>query len=368
MEIQHQLHYKFTYFALPFIVLSKVDDTYRKLKPYSRTAYLLSLWNGLAEKLKEDLKGRSLVCQKLEMDKNNELYMITMSTPQNHAEAYFIGILYEMNHSLFKKSVEKVRYFTLEKSWDFENNYETYVIGEMDYGPNILNLKHINHGFIEKNDIKIFPQAIKEILINNKKGDYWRKTKFPPNDQIPSEKKESPPTELESQKDEIEELWAKWENDNVISSFKDQSIEIVEPLYEFLMELRNIAAENKIFSDLTMNSIDETIKGAMLNITKGSIIVGLEYPDFSDSPESFRGSKADLLLEECSKLSIQIFTLLISKVVERKLLNNKQMEHLAKIMGDQMYEVRLKCYLFGAEVSPNKYGNYWKYKTFSEPL
>lgn len=365
MAIQQELHYQFTYFALPIIVLGKVENTYHKLKPYSRTAYLLSIWSGLANKLKENLNGRTINCQKLELEKNKEIYLITLPKPKNQAEAYYIGIYYELNRSIFKTTVIRARYFTLEKSWDYEINKESYVVGEMEKGSDIINFKHVNHGFIQKNDIKIFPQAIKEIIYGNKKGDYWRKSIKNTSDQSVSHKIETS-SENDSLSNEVEELWDKWENDKVLGSFKDQSIEIVEPLYTFVMELRNIAAENKIFPDHTMNSIDETINGAMLNITKGSFIVGLEYPEFSETPDSFRGSKADLLLEEYSKLSIQIFTLLISKVLERKLLNNKQMEHLAKIMGDQMYEVRLKCYMFGAELSPNKFGNYWKYKTFSD--
>ena len=178
MAIQQELHYQFTYFALPFIVLGKVEDTYNKLKPYSRTAYLLTLWNGLANKLKESLYGRTIECQKLELEKNKEIYLITLPKPKSQAEAYYIGIYYELNRSIFKTTVQRVRYFTLEKSWDYDINKESFVVGEMDRGSDIINFKHINHGFIEKNDIKIFPQAIKNILDTIKRENFGENPKF----------------------------------------------------------------------------------------------------------------------------------------------------------------------------------------------
>lgn len=366
MALQQELHYQFTYFALPFIVFGKVDDTYNKLKSYNRTAYLLTLWNGLANKLKESLYGRTIDCQKLEIEKNKEIYLITLPKPKSQAEAYYIGIYYELNRSIFKTTVQRVRYFTLEKSWDYEINKESYVVGEMEKGSDIINFKHINHGFVEKNDIKIFPKAIKNILNNNKKGEFWRKSKIPLKNQIASEKIDSPLSKPEKQEDELEELWNKWENDKVIIHFKDQMNEVIEPLFLFIMELRNILVEKRVFSESQIKSIDETIMGAMFTISKGSFIVGLEYPEFSDSPTSFRGSKADKLLEQFSELTIQIFTLLISKSLENKLFDNKHIYSLSRIMGDSLYETRLKCYILGAEISPNNFGNYWKYKTFSD--
>jgi hypothetical protein len=104
----------------------------------------------------------------MEITKDHEAFIIELPNPQEVPEAFFVAAVFQIKKQLFSKSVESVRYFTLElgkNPYDLSSNEYHFCewAGNMATSP-----RHENYGRIVRADEKLFASALKEVLSTGK--------------------------------------------------------------------------------------------------------------------------------------------------------------------------------------------------------
>ena len=159
------LHYNFAHLALPILVLMNPQKFYGDISGKNSNEYLNSMWQGLASKMGLSRSGHTFKVSRVEVVKDYEAFIIELPNPKEVPEAFFVAAVFQLKKRFFSKSVESVRYFTLElgkNPQDLSSNEYHFCewTGNMGTSP----LRHENYGQIASADEKLFISALKEVL------------------------------------------------------------------------------------------------------------------------------------------------------------------------------------------------------------
>lgn len=354
MGTPRKQHYNFAYFTLPLLALSNTNETYKKLDRNDRNDYLKSLWNGLGRKTGDQLPDRGLSCSKQSLNHDDVLYVIQFPPPSLQPEAFFVGLVFNITKGFLSTKATKARCFTLELSYDFSDNIEVYVVGEMVPGQSFPNFEHKNYGAIAKKDQASFVTAIQD-LIMGQKSPIWYITKNK-NAPISNGNAKSVSEKKKTTEDELEEVWNKWTNYPVDDQVQDLCYKETEPVVLLLGEFGQRCIKLRLFPDVSEETVSEWGGEALGKLSRGSFMVGLEYPEFAQDNSNFMGTKPYQLLQEASKQAEKLFVLFLSRLTEAgKIPINKAQEEATK-GGKLLLNAMIGCYYIGAQFSPKAEG------------
>ncbi len=168
VESTKGLHYNFAHLALPILVLMNPKKFYGDISGRNNKEYLSSIWQGLANKMGISPSKYTFEVSTMEITKDLEAFIIKLPPPKEVPEAFLVAAVFQVKKQLFSKSVESVRYFTLElgkNPYDLSSNEYHFCewTGNMATSP-----RHENYGRIVRADEKLFISAIKEVLSTGK--------------------------------------------------------------------------------------------------------------------------------------------------------------------------------------------------------
>lgn len=353
MEAPRNQHCNFAFFALPLLAIGNAKEMYRKLDRNNRVTYLKSLWNGLGNKTNEHLSDVGLDCIKYKFRENEILFVIQLPKPFYQPEAFFVGLLFGIETGFLTTNATQARSFTLELSWDVKTNQEVYVVGEMVRGHNFPKFDHKNYGSIIKNDTESFTKALRDVTSGNKSSTFWY---YPATNDGPKQifsgdsvKNTSP----DVTEDDLELLWNKWTNYPVDEEAQELCYKAVEPIEKLLLKLGNQCLKTGADSQISAEKIEEWCGEALGNLSRGSFMVGLEYPNFNTYNPGFQQSRPYKLLHIASQQTEKVLTLFLSRLAEKGKISLSEAERIAEEGGKLILKSMAECYLVGVQSSPH---------------
>lgn len=353
MQTPRKQHYNFAYFTLPLLALSNTNETFKKLDRNDRVTFLRTLWNGLGSKTGEHLADKGLNCTKLKLTSTNILFVIKLPLPQVQPEAFFVGLVFDVEIGFFSSKAIKARCFTLELSKDIPSGSEVYVVGEMVPGQSFPNFDHRNHGSIVKNDESSFVYAIQDVLTGRKTSEVWNVGKKN-HDQI--KKQNGNESSINTGEYELEIIWNKWTNHPISEQAKELCFQQTQPFADRLQNLALKCIRSGLLSD-QQNQIPEWVGEGLGKLSRGAYMVGLEYPEFAKDTSNFSDTKAFRILQEAAKQAqglYSLFTMRLSNAGEISL--SAAAEERSKC-AQLMLNAMVGCYSVGAQLSPKTGGD-----------
>lgn len=353
MQAPRKQHYNFAYFTLPLLALSNTNETLKKLDRNDRVSYLRMLWNGLGSKTGEHLPDKGLNCYKQKLDSSKTLFVIELPAPQIQPEAFFVGLVFDVESGFFSSKVTNPRCFTLELSKDIPSQTVVYVVGELVPGQSFPNFDHRNHGSIIKNDGESFVYAIQDAIVGRKTSEVWNIEKIN-NDRIRHQNGNE--FSNSTGEDELEIIWNKWTNHPISEQAKELCFQQTQPFADRLQDLALRCIKSGLLSD-QQKQIPEWVGEGLGKLSRGAYMIGLEYPEFAKDTSNFSETKVFRLLQEAAK-QVQglysLFTMSLSNAEEISLnAAREERSNCAQLMLNAM----VGCYLVGAELSPKTGGD-----------
>lgn len=354
MNTLRKQYYNFAFLTLPLLALSNTNETYKKLERNDRLAYLKSLWNGLGNKTNDHLPDTGLNCYKQRFGENQVLFLIQLPKPIVQPEAFYVGLIFWVESGFLSTKATNAKCYTLELSKDIPTNQEVYVVGEMLRGQAFPNFDHKNYGSIIRNDAESFIQALQEVLSCRKSSDLWfttlPKKKAKPGNTVISEASSS----NEITEDDLEILWNKWTNYSVGNDAQELCYEAVKPIEDLLQDLCQRCLNAGIYPRQKAEELEEWSGYALARLGRGSLMVGLEYPDFSPDSSDFQQKKPYRLLNVASQASEKVMILFLSQLVERGKLSLSEAKKIGEEGGKLILNGMAGCFYIGAPLSPQK--------------
>lgn len=157
------MRYKFAHMVLPSLALMNRKKFYRDISGRNNTQYLSNLWQGLASRMNQVPQSHLFEVSRTRI-LNYEAFIIKLPTPINIPEAFFAAVIFQVNKQFFSKTVNTVRYFTLELGVDPKNGMEnTYFVCEWA-GNMATKPKHFIHMMIKVPLEELFSTALKMVM------------------------------------------------------------------------------------------------------------------------------------------------------------------------------------------------------------
>jgi hypothetical protein len=354
MNTPRKQHYFFAFFTLPLLSLSNTNETYKKLDRYDRLAYLKSLWNGLGNKTNDHLSDMGLNCYKHRFGENQVLFLIRLPKPIVQPEAFYIGLIFWVKSSFLSTKATKAKCYTLELSKDIPTNQEVYVVGEILHGQALSKFDHMNYGSIINKVAESFTRALHEVFSGKNSSDLWlsaspKKNAKPSNTVIYKTSSSNEITE-----DDLEILWNKWTNYPVRDEIQEFCYEAVKPIEDLLQDLCQHCLNAGIYPRQKAAELGEWSGNALARLGRGSMIVGLEYPNFNPEGSDFQQKKPYRLLKVASQATEKVMTLFLSQLVERKEFSLSEAKKIGEEGSNLILNGMAACFSIGAQLSPQK--------------
>jgi hypothetical protein len=157
--------------------------------------------------------------------------------------------------------------------------------------------------------------------------------------------------------DELEEVWNKWTSYPVDDQVQDLCYQKTEAVVLLLGDYGQRCSKFGLFPDVSEETVGEWGGEALGKLSRGSFMVGLEYPEFVQDTSNFMGTKPYQLLQEASKQVEKLYVLFLSRLTEAgKLPINKAQEEATK-GGKLILNAMIGCYYIGAQFSPKTKGS-----------
>lgn len=343
---------------MPTLALRDSKELLNRLTRQDNVRYLKKLWNGFGTQLNENIRDFGFDCTSTKIGRTCTLIIIQLPQPQFQPEAYYIGIAYFFKVGIFNNQVNKVRYFTLELGREVNDNREKHYVCEWQHGKSPKKFDHKNYGSINEKNVDSFRLAIKNILFGKSTPSLWVEN-------IPETTREK-----EYQRDvninslprftenDLEILWNKWTNFEVDDVAKELCNNAVEPVASILIKYSQLCLSMGIFPEKMANKLMEWIGSALGHLSRGSFMIGLEYPNnYLESP-TIKSEVPYQMLEVASTYSIKLVTLFLAKLVENGNLSEAECEKIAEEAGSIILKAMIECYVVGVNNSPKKTGFY----------
>lgn len=156
------VRYNFAHSALPVIALWNSKDFYARAFHRGSREYLLSLWKSLEERTERNEKPDGLGCHIVPLSSGRRMLLITLPTPREVPEAFFVGAIATVEKGLlFGETVKSIRYLTLELGTDPSTDGPAYFVCEWK-SPNPKPLR-ASHGTISGASEAAFVEAADNI-------------------------------------------------------------------------------------------------------------------------------------------------------------------------------------------------------------
>lgn len=358
MSSPRNQHYNFAYFTLPLLSLSNSNETYKKLDRSNRLDYLKSLWNGLGKKTGDQLPDRELFCLKKNLGEGKVLFVIQLPEPETQPEAIFVGLFFVIDSGIFSTKVKDVRCFTLELSKDVNTGQVVYVVGEIVKGQSFPNFDHDNFGSITRRDTEAFLGAIVDVIAKRKSSPYWyNPEKNVVQNQKAVEKVEAKISEKGDLEAELETIWSKWTNYSVEDSVQELCYQRTEPVALQLLDYGQKCLNNHLINNLNADRLEEWVGDALGRLSRGSFMVGLEFPEYADNQSNFMKSRVFQLLKEASQPAEKLSVLFLSQLAEDNFIQMNNAQKAAGDIGKLILNAMIGCYYIGAQYSPKNKGS-----------
>lgn len=153
--------YNYAHVALPILALGNPRKFYRDVSTRKGMQYLISIWQGLANKMRVHQLYEGLEVSLKTINPEVELIIIRMPKPIASPEAFYIGVAFKIQKQLLKSVAISSRYFTLELGRNLITQNEEYHFCEW---VGAIEHKHLNHGQLPNSDLQTFVQAIETKL------------------------------------------------------------------------------------------------------------------------------------------------------------------------------------------------------------
>ena len=350
-------HYDFAYLVMPLFALSNTSETFHKLNRNDRLDYLRSIWNGLGNKTKDHIPDQGLDCFKINLDPDIFLFVIQLPKPAIQPEAFFIGMLFCIEKNFLSLKATKARCFSLELSKDFETNHEVYVIGESVKGHSFSNIDHINYGSLKNKDKDSFINAIKSVLVGDSLTNPKSKSMSDVIHNSDSDANTDNDDSISLTEDDFEALWNKWTN----FPYDNQTVALCQkavlPLDDLLIGLGKLCLQVDIYKPDEAEKIGEWSSYALSRLSRGSFMVGLEYPYIRRDVEESQKEKVYQLLKLAAKAASGVLTLFLSKLAEHEAIPVKEVEEFAQTGGEIIKNGMIECFRIGKQHSPHNQYN-----------
>lgn len=333
------------------MVFNDVNGLYQHLKRENCIDYIKSLWNDLGKKTGENLSDRELTCYKENLTKGISLFVLKMPSPKYQKEAYFIGIVFEISNGFLKKEITNVCFFYLEFHNDNSNFSPIYIVNEILPGKTSQKFDFTNHGSIVKNDILSFRQAMYDLITQKKTYGLWaiNSQKLDGSDDVLPLSDSTVQRQIE---DDLIKLWDKWTNYPVDDMVQDECTEAINSILEALAILIQRSIDEGLYPDEMAEKLGEINGAALGKMSRGSFMIGLEYPDFDPLLTTNHDEIPYKLLVCASDDTKKLITMYICQLIDRQAIPHEKGMKMAEMAGEFLLDGMIGCFEIGAKYSP----------------
>ncbi len=124
------IQYNFAHKALPMLALWNPNKFYKDVFNKNGNRYLNEIWEGLSGRMEVTEFYSFPPVEVGKLSSGIDSCLITLPTPEDLLEAYYIAVTVSVEKKLFRKQVSALRYFTLGLSYDPESQNERYHVCE----------------------------------------------------------------------------------------------------------------------------------------------------------------------------------------------------------------------------------------------
>jgi hypothetical protein len=136
---------------------------YKDISGMAGNSYLKSIWDGLGNRLGETRSSNGLKVFKREINKANEVYIISLPYPKETTEALYVAALFSLQKLVFSIDINSVRFLTLELGQNNINGLPEYHFCEWIGNP-LSGREHKNYGLLLDNNIDTFIYTIEDLV------------------------------------------------------------------------------------------------------------------------------------------------------------------------------------------------------------
>jgi hypothetical protein len=167
IESSKGLHYNFAHLALPILVLMDPKKFYGDISGSKGKEYINSIWQGLASRMGVNHPQGKIELSGMEVINDHEVFIVKLPKPTEVPQAFFTAAVFRVKKQIFSKSIESVRYFTLELGRSPLDGFDEYYFCEW-VGNVLASRRHLNYGKTSDANEKTFASAITDVLRTNK--------------------------------------------------------------------------------------------------------------------------------------------------------------------------------------------------------
>jgi hypothetical protein len=152
--------------------------------------------------------------------------------------------------------------------------------------------------------------------------------------------------------DDLEMLWNKWTYYPVSDLANELCYEAVKPLNSLLHDLIMQCLDANIYPRKKALELGEWSGDALGRLSRGSFMLGLEYPNLNKDSTVVTNDKLYRLLEQVGEGATRLITLFLSELVKQEQFSLLQAEKIAEMGGKYIRKGVIDCYYIGVRFSP----------------
>lgn len=152
--------------------------------------------------------------------------------------------------------------------------------------------------------------------------------------------------------DDLEMLWNKWTDYPISDQANELCYEAVKPLNSLLHDLIMQCLDANIYPRKKAHELGEWSGDALGRLSRGSFMIGLEYPNLRKDSTLIPNDKLYRLLEQVGEAATRLITLFLSELLKQEQFSSSQAEKIAEMGGKYIRKGVIDCYFIGVRFSP----------------